>query len=403
MTYPNKPDICMIVHNDVVHDSRVLKQAKSLAAAGWSVLVVGMTTGTDAMPREEERWGFTIRRVTPPSFARGIGSGRISLLIPILFVFPLLSWVLFRTRARVYVGHDFPGLLQLFLAGKWRSTIIYDSHELFFDRALEDLPRWLVWGIRRMRSWEKWLARRATRVMTVGDLIADRLQETLGVERPVVVRNAVDLRELVDEPAVIFPQTARHTIVHTGNIVAGRSLTEAVTALQYLPECQLVLIGNISDASLHESLVTQAQATGIEERLHFIIPVPPLQVASTTRQADVALVLTAMGDLGFRYALPNKMFEAIAAGLPQVCGINDELAQIVGDYDIGIVCDQSDPQAIADAVRQVLARDDWDTRLQYAQTELSWEHEEHKLLAMYREVLSRDMDEPKTTGTYETK
>jgi hypothetical protein len=57
----------MFVYNNVVHDSRVLKSAATLAAAGWRVTVIGRQHPIDppAAP-EEERDGFRIVRVPLP-------------------------------------------------------------------------------------------------------------------------------------------------------------------------------------------------------------------------------------------------------------------------------------------------------------------------------------------------
>ena len=32
-------DICMVLHDDVLHDSRIWREARSLNAQGWRVLV----------------------------------------------------------------------------------------------------------------------------------------------------------------------------------------------------------------------------------------------------------------------------------------------------------------------------------------------------------------------------
>ena len=64
---PGSLRVVMFVYNDVSHDSRVLREAGSLAAAGHQVTVIGRPRSTDerAITREE-RDGFTILLVPMP-------------------------------------------------------------------------------------------------------------------------------------------------------------------------------------------------------------------------------------------------------------------------------------------------------------------------------------------------
>jgi glycosyltransferase involved in cell wall biosynthesis len=62
--------VVMFVYNDVSRDSRVLKEAASLAAAGYDVRVVGRWNGPAAgMARREMADGFEIVRVPGPEFS----------------------------------------------------------------------------------------------------------------------------------------------------------------------------------------------------------------------------------------------------------------------------------------------------------------------------------------------
>lgn len=68
MTRPARPlRIVMFVQNDVTRDSRVLREAATLAAAGHAVTVVGRLPRRSEPPvQEHERDGFRILRVVPP-------------------------------------------------------------------------------------------------------------------------------------------------------------------------------------------------------------------------------------------------------------------------------------------------------------------------------------------------
>src|SRR4029077_5284487 len=87
-----------------------------------------------------------------------------------------------------------------------------------------------------------------------------------------------------------------------------------------------------------------------------------------------------------RLALPNKLFEYIAAGLPVVVGDLPEAAKLVRERRVGWCADPADPGSVAAALRTALAQQDDDGLqrcLARAGSELSWELEKLRLLAVY--------------------
>lgn len=378
-------DICMFVHNDVTSDGRVLKEASSLAAQGWKVVVVGVALGQKESAEVEIVSNFTVIRVRPRLFKRAF-PGTLGKLLRLIIAVPSAAHKLRQTRARVYHGNDFVGLLMLALAGIWQRPVIYDSHELFFDRypkGLFNYPlKYLIWTLRPL---EKILARRAVAVITISDSLADLLAKNLKVARPVVVRNAVDVREMT-APVAIERQSGQRIVAHSGSLLGGRHLPELVMSLKYLPQdVSLALIG---DGKLRNQLVELAKNSGGADRLLTIFPVTPFNISSTLAQTDVAVVLTSPD---YQIALPNKFFEAVAAGVPLVGTALPEVKALIERYDLGTLCDPADPASIAEAVMRVLAPENYNrykNNALNARNELTWEGEEQKLIALYRSILT---------------
>lgn len=379
-------DICMIVHNDVIHDGRILKEATTLARQGWKVVVLGITLTKLDLPEEETLNGFSIVRVTPRLF-RGWFSGRFGLFLPLIFMFPAMSIKLRQINARVYHAHDFPAILQLALSAMLGRVFVYDSHELFFDRPLPDLPKPIEWLVKSLRILEKPIARRGRAFITVNDSIADILSDRLEIPRPVVLRNVVDTRDF-SSPAVRFPTEPAHkVIVHSGNLMYGRSLPELVSALVHLPEdIVLVFLGK---GVLKPALQQQAETLGVRHRVFFVEPVQPNEVSSTIAQAEMAVVLMSQDGKNNQLSLPNKLFEAVGAGIPLVTSPNVEIARLVEHYNMGVTCDNTDPRSIADAVLTILCGGyaEYKQNAQRARKALNWEVEEKKLIALYKEIL----------------
>lgn len=379
-------DICMIVHNDITNDSRVIREATTLTGQGWRVTVVCIVLDDAGLPVTEIVNGYAVIRVSP-GWGRGAALKTVGKIIRLLLVIPALVIQVRKTRARVIHAHDFIGLVLAALAGIWRRPVVYDSHEMFFDRWAVDSKYRLRRVIQWMRPIEKMLAPRAAAVITASYESAQIMQSGMSLGNVVPILNGVDLRRR--EPAAVTYDTGgRTTIVHSGYLLPGRHLDEMVKSLNYLPDdIALVLMGK---GPLSEHLAELAAHLNVQDRFFIVPPVPPMSVANTLTQADAGIVLVASDTLHRDTTVPNKFLEAVAAGLPLVCGRTTALAAAMNRYDLGVICDPSDPAQIAAAVTQVLEPANYaryKANALRAREELNWAVEEKKLIALYQNLL----------------
>src|SRR3954454_1442004 len=173
--------VAMLLHKSVRHDSRVRREAATLAAAGHRVTVVELdaaATGTLD--------GFTRVSASPPAWVRRtlpFHAYRVAFLL--WFLVRLL-----RLRPDAVHAHDaamlLPGLIGARLT---RARLVYDSHEL-----ATGVPYREGGWARFVAGIERLAVPRAAAVITVSDGIAARLQALYGLRRaPVVVRNVCAL------------------------------------------------------------------------------------------------------------------------------------------------------------------------------------------------------------------
>src|SRR5699024_7415736 len=80
-------------------------------------------------------------------------------------------------------------------------------------------------------------------------------------------------------------------------------------------DVHFVLLG-YGEAAALEEVTEQAHAHGVAHRVHLIGAVAPDEVSRALADGDVAVVHELPICLSYRYALPNKLFESIRAGLP---------------------------------------------------------------------------------------
>jgi glycogen(starch) synthase len=390
-------DVVMLVLNDVSFDGRVRSEAAALAAAGWRVLVVGTQRANGKLPDQETMQGFELRRVRYGRFGERLWR-------PWRWVrHGLQAWQIVRAlserQTRAYDAHDFPALilvsLTLMLRHR-RAVLVYDAHELYLFRA--------PYHSRLANAWhrltrplfmhlEQRLARRADAVLALAEARARLLARWYGIPRPAVIQNALDPVSL-DIPAPVDLRRVvgegRRCVVHTGDIDGRRrAVTELVRAVALLPEdVALVFLGQ--GASV-EAVRALAEACGIGERVFIVPPVPPEHVAVTIRPADVAAILMRTESWNTRAGLPNKLFEAVGAGVPVLASDMFVLRRVVRRYDLGLLCDQDDPALIARALRQMLVPETqafYRERVQAAQRDLNWQIEAEKLRTVYGRLLA---------------
>ena len=400
MASPTPQRLVIVVPSPADHDSRTARIAGSVASRGHEVTVLARS-GADAPAGTTDRDGHRLVRVDAGSARR--------LPLPLRVVDRALVT---RRQARaaatvdrgadLYHGMAFMGLPVALRLAHLRGDVpvVYDARDLYADaRGLARLPGLARAVVRaRERSW----ARRASRVVTVNDGLADVLAERFGVERPVVVRNCAP-RMPLPEPrlhrfhdALGLEDTARIVLYH-GGLDAGRGIEQLLAATPGLPlDAVVVLLGY---GPMRELLAARLRADPVlGARVRLLDAVPPAELHGWVASADVDVVAIQPTTLNHRLSTPNKLFEALAAGVPVVASDFPAMRSIVADDPdgpLGVLCDPRDPGAIAAGIRQILELapgDAADLRARCARAaslRYAWETQLEVLLSLYGQLTGR--------------
>ena len=415
----------MFVINDMRFDSRVRREATTLAAAGYDVVVYAvMSDATTHLEREDDPRGFRIVRLPmlmrpqtvvgtdATSAARPTGALRRRALVAVtvatrpLFGGTLhflanwhLRWRPWSRRALakiepgdIWHAHDLNALpLAIECADRYGGAVIYDSHEIFVDAgATSALPAPARAILQRLeRGW----ARRADAVITVNDSIADVLRERLDVDQLHVVHNCADAPDSAESPLrdSIGVDSAVRVALYHGSITTGRGL-ETLVASMTDPRLRDVHLALMGYGPIRPHLQKLAASSPAAERIHFLPLVPPSDVTRWVSGADVAVMPIEPSTLNHRLSSPNKLFEAIAAGVPVVGPSFAEFQRIVVDGPngpLGVLHDGHSPTDVAVAIDGVLSlpRQEYAAmraRCRTATVERwSWGVESQRLLTMY--------------------
>lgn len=300
-------------------------------------------------------------------------------------------------------AHDLnvmPGAARV--ARRTGAKLVYDTHELWRHRNRHGELRPVARVVDAVQEWR--LIRRADLILTVSPSIGEWLQRRYRLRTPVTILRNLPLRRQAREgPPLreLAGLTDEQVIMYTGRITSGRGLEEAVEALTELPtDVVLVLLG-YGDDLYGRQLRHRADRCGVRERVRFLDAVTPDQVPAVASQANVALVAVEPVCLSYRFALPNKLFEAIQAGLPVLASDLPDMRRVVREHDLGELFQTGRPDEVRDGLRRILAAHDrFAERTAKAAAQLHWSNEAHVLLSAYENLLNaspatdrRELDE----------
>lgn len=124
----------------------------------------------------------------------------------------------------------------------------------------------------------------------------------------------------------------------------AQGLDQVIQAAQLLQGDSRLGIVLLGDGPTKAELVQQARAL---TNVRFLEPVPPDAMPGWIAAADIALVTLKMYIPG---AVPSKLYEAMAAGVPVILVADGEPADIVRTHNAGIVVKPGDITGLANAL-----------------------------------------------------
>jgi glycosyltransferase involved in cell wall biosynthesis len=293
-------------------------------------------------------------------------------------------------RADLVHGMAFMGIpVALSLGKDARVPVVYDARDIHLDaRNMARMGRPARWLIGRAeRGW----AVASTRVITVNDAYADVLASRWPVERPLVVMNCSYRftpprpRERRFHEALGLPPSQRVVLYH-GGLFPWRGIEQLIEAIRAVPDATLVLMGY---GILEPTLRSWEADPALGGKVRVMGPVPPAELHDWVACADVVGMPIQGDTLNHRLTTPNKLFEAMAAGVPAVVSDLPGMGAIVRDAGSAVLVDPTDTSDIAAAIRQILELPEadwlaWSQRcVDAAHDRYNWETQVGRLLDEY--------------------
>lgn len=325
--------ILITVTNDLSYDRRMQRIALALCEQGHEVLMVGRVL-PDSLPLRPWPWQEWRLRCW---FRRG----------PFFYL---------EYNARLFVSllrEPFDALYTVDLdsmpgglAAAWlrRKRRVFDAHE-YFTETPEVCARPLVktiWGAVARLGIPQYHA-----AITVGPALARIFEEKYG--RPfVVIRNMPPAQNLSSPSR---PRPLPGALLYQGALNEGRGIETLITAMAFLPDCTLTLVG---EGDLSQSLRRMAAASPAAARIRFVGYVTPDRLAEQTAEAWLGLNLLERRGESYYYSLANKFFDFVQARVPVLTMSFPEYAALNRQHEVAVLLDRLEPFAVATVIRDLM-------------------------------------------------
>ena len=188
--------------------------------------------------------------------------------------------------------------------------------------------------------------------------------------------------------AALGQLSAFRVLLYQGAVNMGRGVDWAIDALEFLPDCCLVVAGG---GDLLAEMKRYAAEKAWADRVLFLGRLAPYELERLTPMADVGLVMLEDRGLSYHYALPNRIGDFVAAGVPMVVSDLPEMSAVVRKFDIGEVIagegrERHEAELLAEAVRRVLERGKANYDFAAARADMDWDKEKQKLISILNAI-----------------
>ena len=361
----NKKIIVSVI-SDIVTDQRVQKECNTFRKMGYDVLLIGRKSKNTFLLNE---LNYKIIRF-PNLFRRGP-------LMYLVFNMQLFFYLLFK-KADVLWANDLDTLLPNFVISRLkRVRLVYDCREYFTLSVYKKMSR-KIWEL-----LERFLFPRLKNVITVNNSIKQVYEDKYKV--PITVIRNVPYRVETNkaDEEVIIPPGKKILIIQGNGINENRGAEEAVLTMQFLPEIfNLYFIGK---GTILHKLKQMVLDLNLSDKVTFIDVLPYNEMMKYTRQSFLGLIFEKINFTDqHMFALPNKLFDYMHAGIPVLSSKAVEIKLIIEKYQTGDFIDGFDPRAIAEKIMDIAKNNElynfWKQNTRLASEELNWQNEEKILI-----------------------
>jgi glycosyltransferase involved in cell wall biosynthesis len=205
---------------------------------------------------------------------------------------------------------------------------------------------WALHGLARF------LYRAADRIVVLAQGVADFLARCgVAPDRVILAPNGVDV--------AAYPRTPRASreqvrLAYAGAHGPANGLEAVLDAAELLCDEPRVAFDLVGDGPSKAGMLERARARGLDN-IRFREPIAKSAMPAFLAECDAGLMVLKNVPLFAFGVSPNKLFDYLAASLPVICNVPGEVADMVRQSGAGIQARDASGEALADAIRQLLA------------------------------------------------
>ncbi|KIC40502.1 hypothetical protein RA27_11975 [Ruegeria sp. ANG-R] len=283
------------------------------------------------------------------------------------------------------------------LAKRFKAKLVYDAHEYEPARATKNPADGSNFAEKLEDDCLPFVDHMITVSSSIAELYAERFKDhpTLILNAPEIDANYMGSRkkQALDQLSIraqAHVDDGTPLVIFTGGIQMGhRGLDKVLQALVHLPEVRLATMGPRHQKN-DSWFMKEARKVGVSDRITLLPPVAAPDVPVAISTADLAICPFQDVSLNHRYAMPNKLFEAAFAGVPICVSDLPEMRRFAETLGFGRAMDETDPESIAEAIRDVLDHPENYTMTAENKKKLwesySWPAQAEKLARLYDEI-----------------
>lgn len=359
--------IIVSVSNDLTNDQRVHRICNSLQNNGYNVLLIGRRLNSSS--RIDQRVYKTLRFKL--LFNKGI-------LFYACLNIRFFLFLLFQ-KTDILLSNDLDTLLCNTLISKIKKTkLIYDSHELFTE--VPELQNSKL----KKKIWlkiEQYCITKTNKSYTVSSPIANFYCNKYNIDMK-LVRNLPVKKEISIEY-----KNRDNILIYQGTLNTERGIEILIESLLFLPEFSLIIAGK---GYLKDELKKLVNKYNLESRVLFTGNLDFDSLNKITNKAKIGFSIEQGTSLNYHYALPNKIFDYIQAGVPVICSNFPEMKNIIDSYNVGEIFYSNKAEDLAKQITNLVNNtkllNEYQLNCLKSKDFLNWENEEKILLDIFKSV-----------------
>lgn len=360
----------VIRSGNILYGARVRKIAKSLSNR-YSVFTLGWNRKGYSKTVSEVDISYNLFNLKAP-----LGKTTLVVYYPFFWM-----WVLFKLivlRPKIVHACDLDSALPSYIYKiLFRKKLVFDICDRF---GMANFYKSKLLGL--VNALEESLARKSDVLITVAQKLIETFQKK--PEHYTLILNCPEDHTIKK----ISTSNSQFTLVYTGPIMRGRGIERIAEAIKDISGVLLVIAGWVIDKEFFNQItkLPNVKYEGV------LTPVKALELESS---CDAMISLYNMEVLNYRYAMPNKTFEAMMCGIPLITNVALELTDEIG---CGIKVEHNDLNQIRSAI--ISLRDNGEMRKTLGtngrrafEEKYNWGIMEKKLYQIYDGLLKKDCSE----------